>query len=366
MILVTERDALASALSRVASIVDSKQTIPILGNVMLTAVGDTLTVRATNLDMEAIEMIPAVVGVEGETTISALKLNEVVASLHQGSQIAFKLEGLRMSITSGRSRFTLGCLSVSGFPQLWEEAWSSSFEIEADQLAGLLARVDFAQAKLATRLMLLGVRIHNEGQRVRFAATDGFLCSYVDGPEVGEFIPTTIPTKMVAQMKALAQALTGTVVIGISDGKIMMRGGETTLTSKVIDRGLGYPLYMRVFPDDLPNVAGMTSSDVAAALRRAMVASQNGKDISVKFRFAGDGLAVTGQNSEADALDEIGIAYEGPDETISLHPTMMLSLLASMPGELLEVRFSKQITAWRTQGDDSGRVALSTQRMGGA
>lgn len=366
MIFVTERDHLAAALSRVAAIVDRKQTIPILGNLMISAAGDRLIIRATNLDMEAIESIQAVVGTEGETTISASKLTEIVNSLPQGAQLGFKLDGLRMAITSGRTKFTVACLPVSGFPQLWEEDWRASFDIEADALVHLLGRVDYAQAAVGTRMMLLGVRIHNQGPVIRFVATDGFAMAYVDGPEVGEFLPTTIPTKMVTEMKRIAGMTGGAVRVGISDTKVMMRSGDTTITSKVIDRSLGYPEYMRVVMKDLPHKAGLIVADLAGAIRRAMISSQNGKDVSVKFRFRGDGLAVTGQNSEGDALDEISIAYTGEDETISLHPQIMLDVLASLPSELVEVEFGGRMdpTTWRAQGDAAGLVVVSTQRMG--
>lgn len=366
MIFVTERDHLAAALSRVAAIVDRKQTIPILANLMITAAGDRLIIRATNLDMEAIESIQAVVGTEGETTISAAKLTEIVNSLSQGAQLGFKLDGLRMAVTSGRTKFTVPCLPISGFPQLWEENWSAAFDIDAEALVHLLGRVDFAQAATGTRMMLLGVRIHNHGAAIRFAASDGFVMAYVDGPEVGEFTPTTIPTKMVAEMRRIAGMTSGAVQVGISDSKIMMRAGDTTITSKTLDRSLGFPDYMRVVPTTSPRKAGIIAADLAAAIRRAMIASQNGKDVSVKFRFSGDGLAITGRNSEADALDEISIAYDGADETISLHPQFMLDTLASLPSELVEVEFDDNSapTVWRAQGDAAGLVVVMTQRMG--
>lgn len=363
MILVAPRDTLAAALSRVAGIVDSRQTIPILGNVHLSAADDMLTIRATNLDMEAVEIIPAAVGESGETTVSASKLRELTNSLPAGSQVAMKL-GERLAVTSGRSKFNLGILPPKDFPQLWIDALPTSFEIPANELASLINRVAYAQSTDAAKAYLQGVNFHTVSGKLRIAATNTHIITYVDGPEIPDLNSFTVPTKMVSEISRL---LSGPelATVGFSEAKIMVSLGTTTITSKLIDRSLKFPQYERAIPQNCPHTAIIDADATIGAIRRALIASQGMKDNTVKLTFKSGALAVTAQNAEADAFDEIDAEYDGEDVTVSLNPTYVIDILSAFDTDRIEVQFgdNKSNLIWKIP-EDAGLVVTAPQRVG--
>lgn len=366
MILVTERDALAAAMGRVAGIVPSgEKIIPILGNILLRADGNTLSIRASNLDMEAIETIPAAVGVPGEITVSASKLTEIARGLAQGSQVSMKLgEADRLAVSSGRSRFALGTLPVTSFPQLWTDDFPDRFEIDCDTLSRLLDATGWAQGKEATRVNLMGTRFEVLGGRLRLIATNGVVLAVRDGPEVPEFEASTIPAKMVAEMVALLTASsTENAIVGISESKVMLACGETVITSKLIDRGIGYPAYMRVVPKDQPQRARVDVAALTRAIRRASLAAQMGKARSVRLAFSPGVLMVTARNTEAEAADEIDTLYDGPELSMSFDPGALTDLLSKVEGSVAEVTFEahNQPTVWRGAEDKAGFAIIMPQ-----
>jgi DNA polymerase-3 subunit beta len=366
MILVTERDALAAAMSRVAGIVPSgEKIIPILGNVLLRADGNALSIRASNLDMEAIETIPAAVGVAGEVTVSATKLGEIARGLSPGAQVSMKLgEDSRLAVTSGRSRFQLGTLPVNSFPGLWTDDFPGRFEIDCDVLLGLLDAVSGAQGKEATRVMLMGTRFEVVDGRLRLVGTNGVVLAVRNGPEVPAFDAATVPAKMVAEMVALLGASpTEGATFGISATKVMIACGETVITSKLIDRQLGYPTYEKVIPKDQPHSARVDVGELSRAIRRAQLASQYAKGRSVRLTFTPGVLSITSKNSEAEAADEIDALYDGPEVGMAFDPGPLLDLLSKVEGTVGIVTFEahNQPTVWRGAEDTTGFAVIMPQ-----
>lgn len=360
MIVVTERTALANALSRMSGIADRKQIVPILGNVMLTAAGDRLIIRAASLDMQVVDSIPAAVGAEGSTTVSADKLGELARGLPAGAQVGFKL-GERLSVTSGRSKFGLGVLSPESFPQVWEDEWESSFDVDAAELADMIDAVSFAQSTDAAKVYLQGVLFEYRDGRFRVAASQGNMATYRDGPETPEFERITVPSKMVTEMRSIVTGAGATVRISLSDSKIKIQAGDLWLASKLIDKSLAFPDYMRVFPKDLPARAAINIEAFSGAIKRATIASQNSKDNTTKLTFNTGSLTITSQNSEADALDEIDIDYDGGVVKMALNPAHLLAILGHIDGDQVEMRFKDNkaaVTLNATGGDRSMSVIM--------
>lgn len=362
MILVLERDHLLAALSRVAGIIDSRQTIPILANVLLTAENDRLTIRATNLDMEAVESIACHVGEPGTTTVPASKLSELARSLSEGAQIAMKL-GDRLQITSGRTKINLGFIPPVAFPQIWEEEWPVSFEIEASELSRLLARVSYAQSDNAARAYIQGVNFDTVDGKLRLAATDTHVVAIANGSDQDGLASYTVPTKMISEMARLAASFAGQVTLGFSETKCTITAGATSVTSKLIDRSLKFPQCERVIPSNCPNRAVLDIPETIGAIKRAMIASQGMKDNTVKLTFKTGIVQITARNSEADALDEIDAEYEGDEVTVALSPHYLLEILGAIPTENVEVEFSdsKGNMIWRSPGDLAALVVTAPQ-----
>lgn len=367
MILVTERDHLAAAMSRIASIVDPKQTIAILANVLLEAAGDRLSIRSTNLDMEAIEYIPAQIGVEGATTVNAAKLQALAMSLPTGAQIGMKLAEMKLTASSGRSKITLATIVPTSFPQLWSDAWPIGFEIDAGELAHMLDRIGYAQASEASRPYLQGIRVETIKGRLRFVAIAGAHLAHCDGPEIEPIIDgLTIPSKMVAEMSKIISGADGAVTMAMSPTKAMLRYEGVTITSKLVDGSLGYPDYGRLFPKDLDKTAVVNIATLIGAIRRALIASQNSKDNTVRVIFKPGAVSVTARNAEADAFDEIDAEYDGPETLFAMNPVFFTAILDHLGGASAEFTFRDNDVAMtiRATGEENAVSLIVGQRVG--
>jgi DNA polymerase-3 subunit beta len=364
MILVTERDHLLRALSNLAGIVDSKNTIPILSNVLMSTTDDGLKIRATNGDMEASELIDAHVGENGTVTVTASVLRDFVRNLPEGSQVSFKL-GDRLAVSSGRSRINLGTLDPASFPSPWSETWATEFEIEGAVLNHMLSRVSFAQEDNVSRTYLMGVRLESSGT-LRLIATNGAMLPYVDGPEAPEFAGVTMPTRMVTEALRMTAAISGAVTVGMSDGKISLTSENSTIISKLLDKSLGYPDYGRVIPKNLASRGSVNIAQFISAIRRAMISAAEGKNRTVRISFNPESLAVNAHNSTSDAMDEIDLTFDGEPVILPFNPDLMIEMLQSLPGDTAEFECGdpKTATIWRAAGNGDGICVAMPQRVG--
>ncbi len=365
MILVTERDHLLRALNNLSGIVDSKNTIPILSNCLLSTTTDGLKIRVTNGDMEASELIPAHVGTPGTVTVTAATLRDFARNLPEGSQISFKVAD-RLQVSCGRSRINIATLPVDMFPSPWSETWETEFNIDAAVLNHMLGRVAFAQEADVSKTYLMGVRFESAGN-LRLIATNGASLPFVDGPEVPAFAGTTMPTRMVAEAIRMSANCGDEITVGISESKISLAVGNSAIVSKLLDKSLGYPDYPRVIPKSLPAKGEVDVAAMIGAIRRAMISATEGKRRTVGLSFSGDGMAISAHNSVSDALDEIDLTYDGEDVTLSFNPDLMIEILQSLPGDVAEFEIGspKDATIWRAKGWEDGMVVAMPQRVGG-
>lgn len=360
MILVADRTTLAAALARVAGIVDKKNTIPILSNVLLNAENDRLTIRATNGDMKATETCECAVGVAGETTVAADTLLSFVRNLPEGSQVNMKL-GERLQISAGRARMNLATLPTNSFPQAWADEWAAEFEIDGAAFSRMLGRVAYAQETNVTRTYLMGVRLESSGAHLRMIATNGQALTYCDGPEVPQFLPVTIPSRMVIEARRLASEIDGPITVGLSSGKISVSTGATSIVSKLIDASLGYPDYARVIPKTSENQGSVHVESLIGAIRRAMISATDGKRTTVKLSFAEGSMIVSAHNALSDATDEIDLEFMGEPVVLPFDPDLMIEMLSALQSETatFELGNVKQAMIWR--GGDDGLTVMMPQ-----
>ena len=250
-----ERATLLRCLSHVQSVVERRNTIPILSNVLIEASGDgTVKVMATDLDLQVVESLGAVsVDTPGAITVSAHLLFDIARKLPEGSQVSLETADNRMTVKAGRSRFSLPTLPRDDFPVIVEGDLPTSFELPAATLAQLIDRTRFAISTEETRYYLNGIFIHVSDEELKAAATDGHrLARYtIPRPDGADGMPDVIvPRKCVAELrKLLEEALDTNVLIDLSASKIRFTlGGENgvVLTSKLIDGT--FPDYTRVIP----------------------------------------------------------------------------------------------------------------------
>lgn len=364
MILVTERDHLLRALNNLSGIVDSKNTIPILSNVLMSTTDSGLKIRVTNGDMEASELIEAHVGTPGTITVTAQTLRDFVRNLPEGSQVSFKL-GDRLAVSSGRSRINIGTLPPDMFPSPWSETWDTEFEIDGAVLGHMISRVSFARTQDVGAAYMMGVRAESAGN-LRLIATNGAMLPYVDGPETPEFPGITIPTRMVTEIARMTAAISNPIMVGISDNKISLTSENSTIISKLLDKSLGYPDYGRVIPKRLPSSGSVNISQMVAAIRRAMISATEGKNRTVRISFSPDALAVNAHNSTSDAMDEIDLEFTGEPVILPFNPDLMIEMLQSLPGDIAEFECGDPRTAtiWRAKGGEDGICVAMPQRVG--
>src|SRR5664279_4355975 len=255
MKVTVERAQLLKSLGHVHRVVERRNTIPILGNVLIRAENAKLSLKATDLDLEVTETLAAEVGTAGSTTVPAHMFYDIVRKLPDGSQIVLEADGDRsvMAIRAGRSRFTLQTLPESDFPDLAAGDVPHSFKLAASDMKRLIDRTQFAISTEETRYYLNGIYLHTAGTAkagtLRAVATDGHRLAQVELPlpEGAAGMPGIIvPRKTVGEVQRLIETGEGEVAIELSAGKIRFSIGDVVLTSKLIDGT--FPDYASVIP----------------------------------------------------------------------------------------------------------------------
>ena len=277
MKLTIERGDLLNALSHVQNVVERRNTIPILSNVLLQAVNGELKLTATDLDIEAVDSADASVTREGAVTAPAGTLFDVVRKLPAGSEVELEVqpEGQRLAITAGRSHFELPTLPASDFQTMSSDDTPTKFSLGAKDFARLIDKTRFAISTEETRYYLNGVYLHaaqtDEGQAVlRTVATDGHRLALAElpAPAGAENLEGIIvPRKAVAEARRLIDGVDDDIEIEVSDTKIVVRAGRAVLTSKLIDGS--FPDYGRVIPKG--NDRKLTIDNKAFEIGRAHV-----------------------------------------------------------------------------------------------
>src|SRR5215204_4872312 len=255
MKVTLERAELLKSLGHVHRVVERRNTIPILGNVLIRAEQSKLAFKATDLDLEVTETIAAEVSPGGSTTVPAHMFYEIVRKLPEGSQIVLEASGDRamLAIRAGRSRFTLQTLPESDFPDLAAGDMTHKFTLAASDLKRLIDKTQFAISTEETRYYLNGIYLHVAGgaksQTLRAVATDGHRLAQTDLPVpagAAGMPGVIVPRKTVIEVQRLIEDSEAEIAIELSSAKIRFSIGDVVLTSKLIDGT--FPDYARVIP----------------------------------------------------------------------------------------------------------------------
>ena len=347
MKVTIERSALVKALGHVQSVVERRNTIPILANVLLHAEGGALTLTATDLDIEISESAPADVARTGATTASALTLYEIVKRLPDGAQVRLELsqQENRLQVSAGRSEFSLAVLPDADFPTLATDDMAVSFSAQTEDLKRLFLKSRFAMSQEETRYYLNGVYLHpvvgGDQRTLRAAATDGHRLARIDAPlpAGAEDAPGVIvPRKAVAELTRLLDDAEDTIDVAVSETKIRFSFGAGHLTSKLIDGT--FPDYERVIPKDNPHTLRVETEDFAKAVDRVSTVSAD-RTRSIKLGLDDDRLRLTVNNPEAgSALEELSVDYAGEPTEIGFNARYLLDVASQIDGQTLTFRLA--------------------------
>ena len=345
-----ERAKLLRCLSHVQSVVERRNTIPILSNVLLEASTDGLVrIMATDLDLQVVESLDAHrVETPGAITVSAHVLFEIVRKLPDGSGVSLEAANNRMVIKAGRTRYELPTLPRDDFPTIVEGDLPTSFEVPAATLAEMIDRTRFAISTEETRYYLNGIFLHvtdEERPLLRAAATDGHRLARftLPRPDGAEGMPDVIvPRKAVAELrKLLEEKLDGNVEISLSASKIrftLAGEGGTVLTSKLIDGT--FPDYSRVIPTANDKLLKVDPKTFFAGVDRvATIATE--KTRAVKMGLAADKvtLSVTSPDN-GTAAEEVPASYSASGMEIGFNANYLKDILGQIDGDTVELHLA--------------------------
>ncbi|MBS9719238.1 DNA polymerase III subunit beta [Tianweitania sp. BSSL-BM11] len=338
MRVVLERSNLLKSLNHVHRVVERRNTIPILSNVLLSAEGANLSLKATDLDLEVTETIPAMVERAGSTTVPAHLLYDIVRKLPDGSEVMLKLDedGNAMTVMAGRSSFRLQCLPQSDFPQLSAGTFTHIFRIEAPAIKGLIDKTQFAISTEETRYYLNGIFLHTHGDedlKLRAVATDGHRLarSETAAPSGSEGMPGIIvPRKTVSELQKLLDDPETTVTVELSDTKIRFTIGPVVLTSKLIDGT--FPDYQRVIPTGNDRRLLIDRQSFASAVDRvSTISSERGRAVKLSITSGQVTLAVNNPDS-GSATEELAADYDSDPIEIGFNARYLLDVAAQLSG----------------------------------
>ena len=340
MKLSIERGTLLKALAQAQSVVERRNTIPILANVLIEAEGNQASLRATDLDIEVVDRVPAMVERAGATTVSAVMLHEIVRKLPDGALVHLVADASagRLTVTAGRSTFNLATLPKEDFPVMATSEYSSNFSAKAPVLRRLFDKAKFAISTEETRYYLNGVYLHTakgeDGPVLRCVATDGHRLARIDAPlpAGAEAMPGVIvPRKTVAELRKLLDDDDAEIAVSVSETKVRFATPGVVLTSKVIDGT--FPDYSRVIPVNNTKRLEVDASEFAKAVDRvATVSSERSR--AVKLTLDEDRLILSVNSPDSGAAEEeLAVAYSDEPLEIGFNAKYLLEIAEQVDRE---------------------------------
>jgi DNA polymerase-3 subunit beta len=332
MRVTLERSNLLKSLNHVQRVVERRNTIPILSNVLLKADDGTLTLKATDLDLEVTETTPAAVEQSGATTVPAHMLYDIVRKLPDGSEVMLSIsEDNGLSLMAGRSQFRLQMLPESDFPDLTAAEFSHTFRMGCTDFKTLIDRTQFAISTEETRYYLNGIYFHcvedEAAMMLRAVATDGHRLAQAQtsAPDGCEGMPGIIvPRKAVGEVQKLLDDPDASVTVELSDTKIRFTVGNVVLTSKLIDGT--FPDYNRVIPAGNDKELVLDRATFASAVDRvSTIASDRGR--AVKLSISDGQLVLSVNNPDSgSAEEEIAVGYSAEPLDIGFNSKYLLDI----------------------------------------
>ena len=352
MKLNIERAALLKALGHVQSVVERRNTIPILSNVLLSASDGRVAFSATDLDLEITDSSQAQVETTGQVTTSAHTLYEIVRELPDGADVSlgFTGEDPRLEIRAGRSRFNLPVLPAGDFPVMSPDGLSDPAPIATADLIRLIDRTRFAMSTEETRYYLNGlylqVVVEDGLQKLRAVATDGRRLALAETPAPEGFLGAggvIVPRKTITEARRLMDDADSTVAMSVSAQKVRFDFGRTAMTSKVIDGA--FPAYQGVMPLENKRVMSLDNALFAAAVRRVATISTD-QSRAVRLLIEPGHMTLTVRNMDASqAVEELEVEYDGEPFDVGFNARYLLDVAGQISGESAEFRFDERTTA---------------------
>ncbi len=366
MRFTTSRDSLFKALQAVVGVVEKRQTMPILSNLLLKVSNGELEMTATDLELELINRLPVEESQDGAAAVPARKLFDICRGLPEGSNISFELNEQRATLRSGRSRFVLATMSPDEYPLLEGVNEGQQFEVPRDGLRKIMDRTHFAMAHQDVRYYLNGLLIEVKNSCLRAVATDGHRLALSElelDTAASEILQIIVPRKAITELQRLMDEGDEQLKLFITSNHLRVQLGAIRFTTKLIDGR--FPDYERVIPEEGDKLLQVDRETVRQALIRTAILS-NEKFRGVRITLAEARLRLQAQNPDhEEAEEDLEVDYSGSPIEIGFNVNYLLDALGAMEGEQFTLELSSPDSSGliRDPADGGSRYVVMPMRL---
>ena len=337
MKLTATREDLLSPLQSVIGVVERRQTMPVLANVLLAARDNKLSITGTDLEVELVASTQVSVQQSGDITIPGRKLLDIFRSLPEKTSITLATDGERVSLRAGRSRFTLTSLPAAEFPLVEEINAQQTLNVAQGEFRRLIDKTHFSMAQQDVRYYLNGLLLETDGKALRAVATDGHRLAIAEMTLEGKARAThqvIVPRKGVLELQRIL-GTEGTIELAVGTNHVRAQIGDIRFTSKLIDGR--FPEYGRVIPASPPRMVEADREALRQALQRTAILS-NEKYRGIRLTARPDLLTIQAHNPEQEeAEDQVEVSYKGEEVEIGFNVNYLLDALSAIDGDKVEI-----------------------------
>ena len=357
MKFVISREALLKPLNLVAGVVERRQTLPILANILLVVEGDRVSLTGTDLEVELVGrvLLPAAAVESGEVTVPARKLVDICKSLPEGSDIEFTSAENKVTVKSGRSRFTLSTLPAREFPNVEDSMGTHQFTVKQGELKRLIERTSFAMAQQDVRYYLNGMLWELNAKQIRVVATDGHrlaMCTLATELDISETIQVILPRKGVIELARLLLDEAEDIAVVIGSNHIRTTTENFTFTSKLVDGK--FPDYQRVLPRAADKIVLGSRRELREAFSRTAILS-NEKYRGVRLKLSENTLEILANNPEQEEAEEVvSVDYQGESLEMGFNVSYLLDVLGVLSGEQIKLSLADPGSSALLEESESG------------
>lgn len=352
-----QREVLLKPLQQVVGVVERRQTLPVLANLLVQAQNGKVAFTGTDLEVEMVAHVEVDAASEGEVTIPARKLFDIVRALPDGVHIDLKLNGERVALKAGRSRFTLATLPASEFPTIDDIELVEKVTLPEAVLKNLMDHTAFAMANQDVRYYLNGMLLDLNEDTLRCVATDGHRLALAEtalSSGVGSRRQIIIPRKGVMELIGLFEAGEGEVELEFGRNHLRVRRGEVTFTSKLIDGR--FPDYEAVIPIGADQEVDLERDALRASLQRAAILS-NEKYRGVKLEVSPNKLCIIAHNPEQEeAVEELEAETSVEDLSVGFNVGYLMDALSALSGDKVRVKLRDAQSSCLLQSTEDERI----------
>ncbi len=346
MKFIINRDTLLTPLQHIVGVIEKRQTMPVLANVLLVISPELLSITGTDLEIQLVAKIPISSNFSDSITIPARKLLDICRLLPAKSDLEFELQNDKVRVSSSRSRFVLSCLPASTYPEFTETGMDKSFTISSILLKKALEKTIFCMANQDVRYYLNGLLLNISNSKIKFVASDGHRLAIFDtslDQPAGYEAKMILPRKGAVELYRLLSDVDTQLTVGFSNNNIKIDINELTFSAKLVDAK--YPDFSKVFQQSFFDPIVIGKQDFKDSLTRVAVLS-NEKFKGVNLDFSKDNIKISTHNPEHDeAEEELNINYAGDLLSIAFNAQYLLDAVSNVDAQTVMLTISANVSS---------------------